>query len=47
MTIVELADSADTLRYRIQVRKTLSQDDVRIIVPVTALSAHADQTGFE
>ncbi len=37
MTIVEIPDSADTLRYRIQVQKTLSQDDVRIIVPVTAL----------
>lgn len=37
MTIIEIPDAADTLRYRIQVQKALPQDDIRLTVPVTAL----------
>ncbi len=36
-SILQLPDSADTLRYRVQVQKALPQDDVRMTVPVTAL----------
>ena len=33
--ILQLPDTADTLRYRIQAQKALPQDDVRITMPVT------------
>lgn len=37
MTIIQVQDVSDTLRYRIQVQRTLPQDDIRLTVPVTAL----------
>lgn len=36
-TVVELPDSADTLRYRVQVGKSLQQEEVRISVNAKAL----------
>lgn len=48
-TIAELPDNTDTLRYRVQVRKALPQDEVRITVNVRALvqTRDTDQPALE